>query len=99
MESLGERQGTMLNMINQGTGQVRLEFKVPSRGLFGYATEFMAQTGGYGIVDHTFESYEPVATGMVGGRRRGVVVAREDGKATTLCILLFGDRVAIFVER
>ncbi|HLS35487.1 MAG TPA: translational GTPase TypA [Bacillota bacterium] len=98
MESLGERQGTMLNMINQGTGQVRLEFKVPSRGLFGYATEFMAQTRGYGILNHTFDSYEPVAKGMVGGRRRGVLVAREDGKATTYSILHLEDRGTIFVK-
>ena len=98
MESLGERQGTMLNMINQGTGQVRLEFKVPSRGLFGYATEFMAQTRGYGILNHTFDSYEPVVKGMVGGRRRGVLVAREDGKATTYSILHLEDRGTIFVK-
>src|SRR5690625_6571129 len=85
-------------MINQETEQVRLDFKVPSRGLFGYATEFMAQTRGYGILNHTFDSYEPVAKGMVGGRRRGVLVAREDGKATTHSILHLEDRGTIFVK-
>ena len=50
MESLGERKGEMLDMINYGNGQVRLLFKVPSRGLLGYATEFMSQTRGYGIL-------------------------------------------------
>lgn len=98
MESLGERKGTMLNMTNHGEGQVRLEFLVPSRGLFGYATEFMAQTRGYGILHHTFESYEPVVKGHVGGRRRGVLVAREDGKATTYGILHLEDRGTIFVN-
>src|SRR5699024_10878780 len=48
MESLGERKGEMLNMENTGTGQVRLEFTVPSRGLLGYSTQFMSQTRGYG---------------------------------------------------
>lgn len=98
MESLVERKGTMLNMTNHGEGQVRLEFLVPSRGLFGYATEFMAQTRGYGILHHTFESYEPVVKGHVGGRRRGVLVAREDGKATTYGILHLEDRGTIFVN-
>src|SRR5699024_9499220 len=54
MESLGERKGEMLDMVNQGNGQVRLVFKVPSRGLLGYTTEFMTQTRGYGIINHTF---------------------------------------------
>src|SRR5699024_7426496 len=55
MESIGERKGSMLDMINQGNGQVRMIFKVPSRGLLGYMTEFMSQTRGYGILNHTFE--------------------------------------------
>ena len=57
MESLGERKGEMLDMVNYGNGQVRLLFKVPSRGLLGYSTEFMSQTRGYGILNHNFSSY------------------------------------------
>src|SRR5690625_1562328 len=57
MESIGERKGEMLDMINYGNGQVRLIFKVPSRGLLGYSTEFMSQTRGYGILNHTFSYY------------------------------------------
>lgn len=98
MESLGERKGTMLNMINHGNGQVRLEFTVPSRGLFGYATEFMAQTRGYGILNHTFDSYAPVVKGRIGGRRRGVLISRDNGKATTYGILHLEDRGTIFVN-
>src|SRR5699024_9133358 len=67
MESLGERKGEMLDMVNQGNGQVRLVFKVPSRGLLGYTTEFMTQTRGYGIINHTFSGYAPIATGYTGG--------------------------------
>ncbi|GAB3791100.1 translational GTPase TypA [Virgibacillus kimchii] len=98
MESLGARKGEMLDMVNQGNGQVRLEFKVPSRGLIGYATEFMSQTRGYGIINHTFEAYEPVVKGHIGGRKQGVLVALENGKASTYGIMQLEDRGVIFVE-
>ncbi|MBU5268117.1 translational GTPase TypA [Virgibacillus proomii] len=97
MESLGARKGEMLNMVNQGNGQVRLEFKVPSRGLLGYSTEFMSQTHGYGILNHTFEGYEPVVKGQVGGRREGVLVALENGKVSSYGIMQLEDRGVIFV--
>ncbi|WP_042142378.1 translational GTPase TypA [Paucisalibacillus sp. EB02] len=98
MESLGARKGEMLDMVNFGNGQVRLEFKVPSRGLIGYSTEFMSQTRGYGILNHTFEAYEPVIKGQVGGRRQGVLVALENGKASTYGIMGLEDRGIIFVD-
>ncbi|GAA0421124.1 MULTISPECIES: translational GTPase TypA [Virgibacillus] len=98
MESLGARKGEMLDMVNQGNGQVRLEFKVPSRGLLGYSTEFMSQTRGYGILNHTFDNYEPVIKGQVGGRREGVLVALENGKASTYGIMQLEDRGVIFVN-
>src|SRR5690625_1587648 len=86
MESLGERKGDMVDMINHGNGQVRLVFRVPSRGLLGYATEFMSQTRGYGILNHSFDGYEPVVKGYISGRRQGALVAREAGKATMYSI-------------
>ncbi|AIF42360.1 translational GTPase TypA [Virgibacillus sp. SK37] len=98
MESLGARKGEMLDMVNQGNGQVRLEFKVPSRGLIGYSTEFMSQTRGYGIINHSFEAYEPLIKGQVGGRRQGVLVGLENGKASTYGIMQLEDRGVIFVE-
>ncbi|MCM3399033.1 translational GTPase TypA [Oceanobacillus profundus] len=98
MESLGARKGEMLDMVNHGNGQVRLEFKVPSRGLLGYSTEFMSQTRGYGILNHTFDAYEPVIKGQVGGRREGVLVALENGKASTYGIMGLEDRGVIFVN-
>ncbi|MEN2769249.1 translational GTPase TypA [Ornithinibacillus xuwenensis] len=98
MESLGARKGEMLDMVNFGNGQVRLEFKVPSRGLIGYTTEFMSQTRGYGILNHTFEAYEPMIKGQVGGRRQGVLVALENGKASTYGIMGLEDRGIIFVD-
>ncbi|MEQ6376955.1 translational GTPase TypA [Bacillaceae bacterium S4-13-58] len=98
MESLGSRKGEMLDMINHGNGQVRLEFKVPSRGLIGYSTEFLSQTRGYGILNHTFDGYEPVVPGQVGGRRQGVLVSLDRGKTTTYSIMALEDRGTIFVE-
>ena len=98
MESIGVRKGEMLDMVNQGNGQVRLEFKVPSRGLLGYSTEFLSQTRGYGILNHTFTGYEPMVKGYVGGRRQGVLVSLEAGKATMYGIMHLEDRGVIFIE-
>ncbi|MGB7999987.1 MAG: translational GTPase TypA [Anaerobacillus sp.] len=97
MESLGERKGEMVNMVNNGSGQVRLEFMVPARGLIGYSTEFLTQTRGYGIINHTFETYMPLISGRVGGRRAGVLVSMEKGKASEYGIMGVEDRGTIFV--
>ena len=98
MESLGARKGEMLDMINNGSGQVRLVFLVPARGLIGYSTEFLTLTRGFGILNHTFDSYQPMAQGQVGGRRQGVLVSMETGKATQYGIMGIEDRGVIFVE-
>lgn len=98
MESLGERKGVMVDMVNDGAGQVRLQFKVPSRGLFGYVTEFMSQTRGYGLLNRTFSGYEPIVKGYVGGRRQGVLVSIDQGKASTYGVQHLEDRGIIFVE-
>lgn len=98
MESLGERKGELLDMVNDGAGQVRLRFKVPSRGLFGYITEFLSQTRGYGLLNRTFSGYEPVVKGYVGGRRQGVLVSIDRGKVSTYGVLHLEDRGTIFVE-
>jgi GTP-binding protein len=98
MESIGARKGEMLDMINNGTGQVRLIFNVPARGLIGYTTEFLTLTRGYGIINHTFDTYQPMAVGQVGGRRQGVLVSMESGKASTYGIMQVEDRGTIFVD-
>lgn len=98
MESIGARKGEMLDMINNGSGQVRLIFNVPARGLIGYTTEFLTLTRGYGIINHSFDSYKPLMQGQVGGRRQGVLVSMESGKASTYGIMQVEDRGVIFVE-
>ena len=98
LESLGRRKGEMLDMINNGKGQTRLIYLVPSRGLIGYNTELLSLTKGYGIYNHSFDSYRPMLPGNVGGRKRGVLVSMETGKATTYGIMHVEDRGTIFVE-
>ncbi|MBO9130313.1 translational GTPase TypA [Bacillus sp. 165] len=98
MESMGARKGEMIDMINSGTGQVRLIFMVPARGLIGYTTEFLTLTRGYGILNHSFDSYQPMQPGQVGGRRQGVLVSMETGKASQYGIMGVEDRGIIFVE-
>ncbi len=97
MESLGTRKAEMSNMINNGTGQVRLEFLIPARGLIGYRTEFLTQTRGYGILNHSFDSYKPVVAGNVGGRRAGVLISHETGKASTYGLLSAEERGIMFI--
>ena len=98
MESIGARKGEMLDMINEGNGQVRLIFMVPARGLIGYTTEFMSLTKGFGIINHTFDSYQPLVSGRVGGRHQGALVSMETGKTTTYGMMQIEDRGTLFVE-
>lgn len=98
MEALGERRAEMLNMEQDEGSQTHFQFLVPSRGLIGYLREFLTQTHGYGIMNHTFDSYHPVIKESLGGRRRGVLVSMEAGKATPYSIMHLEDRGLMFVE-
>ena len=98
IESLSQRKGEMQDMQNNGNGQVRLTFLAPARGLIGYSTEFLSMTRGYGIMNHTFDQYLPLAAGKIGGRRNGALVSTETGKTTTYGIMGVEDRGTIFIE-
>ncbi|MBO8162216.1 MAG: translational GTPase TypA [Brevibacillus sp.] len=98
METLGARKAEMVNMVNNGFGQVRLEFLIPSRGLIGYRTEFLTITRGYGIMNHSFDSYRPLIQGAVGGRRAGVLISSESGTATTYGLMSVEDRGVMFIH-
>jgi GTP-binding protein len=98
METLGTRKAEMVNMINNGFGQVRLEFIIPSRGLIGYRTEFLTITRGYGIMNHSFDSYRPYVPGSVGGRHAGVLISNETGTATTYGLMSVEDRGVMFIH-
>ncbi|WP_226001311.1 translational GTPase TypA [Paenibacillus sp. BJ-4] len=98
MESLGSRKAEMVNMINNGTGQVRLEFLIPARGLIGYTTNFLTLTRGYGVMNHAFDNYGPYVGGQVGGRHQGVLISTENGSSTFYGMLGVEDRGILFLE-
>lgn len=97
IEALGQRKAEMADMISSN-GQVRLIFSIPARGLIGFSTEFMTLTHGYGILNHTFDEYAPTVGGEIGRRRNGVLVALENGQATTYGLLNLEDRGTMFIE-
>ena len=72
--AIGKRKGAMTNMVNNGSGRVRIEFQIPTRGLIGFRTEFLTDTRGTGIAHHVFEGYEPWA-GEIRSRASGSLVA------------------------
>ncbi|CAI6070467.1 GTP-binding protein TypA/BipA [Paenibacillus sp. JJ-100] len=98
MESLGARKAEMVNMVNSGSGQVRLEFLIPARGLIGYSTNFLTLTRGYGTMNHAFDSYAPVVSGQVGGRHQGVLISTETGTSTFYGMMGVEDRGTLFLE-
>ncbi|WP_061204613.1 translational GTPase TypA [Lactobacillus crispatus] len=97
IDSLSQRKGEMKNMESTGNGQTRLEFLVPSRGLIGYNNEFMSQTGGYGIMNHTFETYKPVVKNWNPGRRNGALVSINQGQSTTYSLQSVEQRGELFI--
>ncbi|MDT7014731.1 translational GTPase TypA [Levilactobacillus namurensis] len=96
IDTLSKRKGEMKNMEAVGNGQTRLTFLAPSRGLIGYATEFLSMTRGYGIMNHTFSKYLPVIKNWNPGRRNGTLVSINSGKVTTYAIMAIQDRGTIF---
>ncbi|MGN1268218.1 MAG: translational GTPase TypA [Candidatus Aphodocola sp.] len=97
IEALGVRGGTMINMTNV-QNQVRLNYTIPSRGLIGFMTDFMTMTKGYGIINHTFKEYMPMADAVVGERKLGVLVSMENGKASAYGLGQLEDRGVMFIE-
>lgn len=98
IETLSQRKGEMQDMIHSGNGQMRLIFLAPARGLIGYSTEFLSLTHGYGIMNHTFDSYLPMFKANIGGRRTGALVSIDAGKATAYSIMSVEERGTVFVD-
>ena len=98
MEKIGQRKGEMTNMTpsTSQSGFTRLEFKIPARGLIGYRGEFMTDTKGNGIMNHSFAGYEP-DKGEVTTRTRGTVIAFETGKATGYGLFQAQERTTLFI--
>ena len=97
MEKLGPRRAEMTEMKNPGQGMVRMTFRIPARGLFGYRSEFLTDTRGTGIMHHRFLDYGPWA-GPLSGRKRGVLVADREGSVVAFALGNLQERAQMFVS-
>ena len=97
IEKLGPRRGEMLEMKNPGQGLVRLLYRIPARGLFGYRSEFLTDTRGTGIMHHRFLDYGPWA-GPLAGRTRGSLVSMEHGTIVAFALANLQERSTLFVQ-
>ena len=95
VQKLGARKGIMGKMVNHGSGRVRLEFSLPSRGLIGYRTEFLTDTKGTGMLTHLFAEYRPWAGDIV-HRTTGALVADRAGKVTSYAVVNLQERGELF---
>jgi GTP-binding protein len=97
MQALGLRKGDMINMEPDGHGRVRLEYRIPARGLIGFSNEFMNLTRGSGLIASIFDGYEP-HKGEIGGRKNGVLISMDDGEIFTYALGKLDDRGRMFVK-
>ncbi len=97
MQALGERKGELVNMEPDGRGRVRLEYRIPARGLIGFTTEFLNLTRGSGLISNIFDSYEPYK-GEIAGRKNGVLISMDDGEIFTYALGKLDDRGRMFVK-
>jgi GTP-binding protein len=97
MEELGRRRGDLQDMQPDGNGRVRLEYRIPARGLIGFQSEFLTLTRGTGIMAHVFDEYGPVKADIP-GRRNGVLISQEHGEAVAYALWNLEDRGRMFVN-
>ena len=97
MEELGRRKGDMQDMVPDGRGRVRLEYRIPARGLIGFQGQFLTLTRGTGLASHIFDDYGPVK-GDMEERRNGVLISQEDGAAVAYALWKLQERGRMFVS-
>jgi GTP-binding protein len=97
MQALGERKAELTNMESDGMGRVRLEYRIPARGLIGFQNEFLNLTRGTGLISNIFDSYESYR-GEIQGRKNGVLISAEDGEIVTYALGKLDDRGRMFVK-
>ncbi len=96
-QQVGMRKGKMLKMQNNGFGRVRLEFRIPSRGLIGFRSQFLTDTKGTGLLNHIFDGYEPWH-GQMSKRKTGALVADRGGKSNTYALFHLQPRGTLFIK-
>ena len=97
MQALGERRGELANMEPDGNGRVRLDYRIPARGLIGFQNEFLNMTRGTGLISNIFDGYEAFR-GEIEGRKNGVLISQDDGEAVTYSLGKLDDRGRMFVK-
>jgi GTP-binding protein len=97
MEALGARKADLLDMVPDGRGRVRLDYRIPARGLIGFQTDFMNMTRGTGLKSHVFDDYAPMK-GDLPARRNGVLISAEQGEAVAYALWNLEDRGRMFVS-
>jgi len=98
MEELGRRRGDLLDMLPDGKGRVRLDYRIPARGLIGFQGEFMTLTRGTGVMSHVFDEYASAKAEQMAERRNGVLVSQDDGVAVAYAIWKLQERGRMFVS-
>jgi GTP-binding protein len=98
MTRLAERKGELLDMQPDGRGRVRLDYRIPARGLIGFRTQFLTVTAGTGLLYHVFDQYAPRVPGEIGQRTNGVLVSTVTGKALAYALFNLQERGALFID-
>ncbi len=98
MEELGRRKGELKNMNPDGKGRVRLDYRIPSRGLIGFQSLYLTLTSGTGLMYHTFDSYDEFVGGSIGERTNGVLISNDTGKAVPYALWFLQERGRLFVD-
>ncbi|WP_430233556.1 translational GTPase TypA [Nitrosomonas communis] len=97
MDALGMRRGDLLDMVSDGHGRVRLDYRIPARGLIGFQSEFMTMTRGTGMMSHVFDEYAPMRS-EIAARRNGVLISAEYGEAVAYALWKLQERGRMFVS-
>ncbi|HMV12580.1 MAG TPA: translational GTPase TypA [Nitrosomonas sp.] len=97
MEALGARRGDLLDMASDSRGRVRLDYRIPARGLIGFQSDFMTMTRGTGMMSHVFDDYGPMRP-EIAARRNGVLISAEHGEAVAYALWKLQDRGRMFVN-
>ncbi|MGB5581566.1 MAG: translational GTPase TypA [Woeseia sp.] len=97
MTRIAERKGELLNMLADGKGRMRLDYRIPTRGLIGFRTEYLTATSGTGLIYHVFEKYDRYITTPLGQRNNGVLISMVHGKALAYALFNLQERGRLFV--
>ena len=97
MEELGRRKGDLQDMQPDGKGRVRLEYRIPARGLIGFQNDFLTMTRGTGVMSHVFDEYGPVKSGDLGDRRNGAIISQDGGNAVAYALWKIQERGRLFI--